>query len=189
MTDPTTVIPAQAGTQPSKPLRDLTDAELAAKRAKYHQKYLDAPAWDHDTIALALEIRDACDREIDRRVDGYAHAACHDCDRPYGDAHGFPDLIVPFDVWTRISPTGDDGGLLCPSCICKRLHDAGITCAGAFLSGPVRSVSPDLMTALRGIENIELALDGRRNRWGEALADRVREAIGIQEPPPTETPQ
>jgi hypothetical protein len=90
-------------------------------------------------------------------------AACQDCERPYGAEHGFPDLIVPFDVWCRISPSGDDGGLLCPSCICARLHKAGITCEGAFMSGPIVSVSRPLMHALRGIENIELAIKGRNN--------------------------
>lgn len=90
---------------------------------------------------------------------------CHDCSRPYGDEHGFPDLIIPYDAWRRISPTGDDGGLLCPSCICKRLHAAGITCEGAFVSGPIISVSGPTMTALRRVENIELAISGRDNRW------------------------
>lgn len=62
---------------------------------------------------------------------------CHDCDRPYGDEHGFPDLIVPDDVWLRISPRGDFSGLLCPSCICKRAHAAGLESVEArFMSGP-----------------------------------------------------
>lgn len=95
--------------------------------------------------------------------------SCHDCKRPYGDEHGFPDLVIPYDVWKQITPTEDDGGLLCPSCICKRLHDAGIECEGAFMSGPIRSVSYTEMGLLRRIENIELALDGRDNRWSARL--------------------
>ncbi len=78
---------------------------------------------------------------------------CHDCTRPYGDP-GFPDLIIPNEAWRRISPTGDEGGLLCPSCICARLERAGIGCEGAFMSGPIESVSRPLMTALRQIENL-----------------------------------
>lgn len=92
-------------------------------------------------------------------------AECHDCKRPYGDEHGFPDLIIPYVVWKEISPTGDDGGLLCPSCICKRLHDAGLQCVGAFMSGPVDSISASTMEALRRVENIELAIAGRDNAW------------------------
>lgn len=63
--------------------------------------------------------------------------ACFDCGRRYGDEYGFPDLVVPNDVWKQISPFGDEGGLLCPSCICRRLHDGGITTTGEFRSGPL----------------------------------------------------
>ena len=93
------------------------------------------------------------------------NAKCHDCHRPYGDEHGFPDLIIPFEAWKAISPTSDDGGLLCPSCICKRLSDRGIRCEGAFMSGPIISVDQVTMTNLRRVENIELAIEGRDNRW------------------------
>jgi len=92
-------------------------------------------------------------------------AECFDCKRPYGDENGFPDLVIPFWAWQKISPTGDDGGLLCPSCICKRLHDAKIKCEGAFMSGSIISVSEPTMNALRRIENIELAIEGRNNRY------------------------
>lgn len=64
-------------------------------------------------------------------------ARCHDCGREYAHEHGFPDLVVPNEVWKIISPTGDDGGLLCPSCMCKRAHDAGLSEVRAvFRSGP-----------------------------------------------------
>lgn len=92
-------------------------------------------------------------------------AACEDCDRPYGSDGGFPDLIIPYEAWKQISPTGDDGGLLCPSCICKRLHDKGIRCEGAFMSGPITSVDQTTMRNLRRVENIELAIQGRDNSW------------------------
>lgn len=102
--------------------------------------------------------------------------ACEDCARPYGDEHGFPDLVVPFWAWKRISPSGDDGGLLCPSCICKRLYDAKISCEGAFMSGPIESVSRPVMNALRRIENIELAIEGRTNSWSG-----IRRLMGLRE--------
>lgn len=97
-----------------------------------------------------------------------SEASCQDCARPYGDEHGFPDLIIPFWAWEKISPSKSDGGLLCPSCICARLHKAGIKCEGAFMSGPVRTVSPELMQVSRQMENIELALAGRQNRWSQS---------------------
>lgn len=96
-------------------------------------------------------------------------ATCFDCSRPYGDENGFPDLVIPFWAWVQVSPTGDDAGLLCPSCICKRLHDKKIRCDGAFLSGPIMSVSSSEMSLHRRIENIELAIEGRNNHWGSLL--------------------
>ena len=82
-------------------------------------------------------------------------AACYDCGRPYGDEHGFPDLVIPNEQWRTISPTGDGGGLLCPSCICARLHRAGVrSCYGTFMSGPIRSVDEPMMYALRWVENL-----------------------------------
>jgi hypothetical protein len=96
-------------------------------------------------------------------------SACQDCERSYGSEHGFPDLIIPYEAWKQISPTGDDGGLLCPSCICKRLHDKGIRCEGALMSGPIISISRAEMSLLRRIENIELALQGRDNAFSGRL--------------------
>jgi hypothetical protein len=83
---------------------------------------------------------------------------CYDCHRPYGSENGFPDLIIPNWAWERISPYGNLGGILCPSCICKRLYDAKITCEGAFMSGPIENVSRPTMYALRRVENIERRL-------------------------------
>jgi hypothetical protein len=91
-------------------------------------------------------------------------SGCEDCNRAYGEP-GFPDFIIPFDTWRQISTNGDDSGLLCPSCICARLEKAGLRCEGAFVSGPINSVSYVEMMNLRRVENIELAIDGRDNRW------------------------
>jgi len=62
---------------------------------------------------------------------------CVDCGRHYGNEYGFPDLVLPNEVWAAISPRGDGGGMLCPSCICKRLADRGFEDVPAvFRSGP-----------------------------------------------------
>lgn len=80
---------------------------------------------------------------------------CHDCGRPYGDEHGFPDLVISNDIWRQISPSKSDGGLLCPSCICKRVHDLGATrVEAAFMSGPLDSIPQWAMSALRWTENL-----------------------------------
>jgi len=50
---------------------------------------------------------------------------CLDCGMP---GHNFPcDLVVPDDIWKIISPTGHEGGLLCPNCLCGRLAGLGMT--------------------------------------------------------------
>lgn len=70
-------------------------------------------------------------------TDADAVPACGDCGRLYGDEYGFPDLVIPDDAWRKISPTGDEGGLLCPSCMCARLENAGVVTSGVFRSGPL----------------------------------------------------
>lgn len=62
-------------------------------------------------------------------------AACYDCGLPYTDS-GFADLVVPHDVWRRISPTGNEGGLLCPTCLVRAASVAGVQCRAVFRSGP-----------------------------------------------------
>ena len=78
--------------------------------------------WDSDNLQECPD----CENEV----------CCADCGLRYGDEHGFPDLVVPDDVWKIISPGGHEGGLLCPSCLCRRAHDAGVTCKAQFNSGP-----------------------------------------------------
>lgn len=90
--------------------------------------------------ALNLHAMIAAARPDHSKEAGYATVpvACHDCGRPYGGDHGFPDLLIPDDAWKKIAPQQNDGeGLLCPSCICARLHWRGITCSGTFTSGPL----------------------------------------------------
>lgn len=62
--------------------------------------------------------------------------ACYDCGRGYGEEYGFPDFVVPHDVWAKIAP--DDGnGLLCPSCMIRRMSLLGLKgVKGVFTSGP-----------------------------------------------------
>lgn len=50
---------------------------------------------------------------------------CYDCKLNYDN---FPcDMVIQNHLWTLISPTNDEGGLLCPNCICKRLMKLGLT--------------------------------------------------------------
>jgi len=114
---------------------------------------------------------------------------CFDCGRRYGDEYGFPDLVIPHDVWMIISPSGDEGGLLCSSCICRRLHEAGITTEGRFTSGPLAPdtawplwASPAEASALDRVR----ALVGRSGTYGHdehgAFIRDLRAALDPEEP-------
>jgi len=74
-------------------------------------------------------------------VAGGTVTECHDCLRPYGAEQGFPDLVVPHDVWAQLSPEGGSSGMLCPSCMCKRASQLGIQCEAKFTSGPFAGAS------------------------------------------------
>lgn len=63
-------------------------------------------------------------------------AECYDCGLAYGEP-GFADLVVPHDIWAKISPTGDENGLLCPTCMVRAAEKAGLSNVRAkFRSGP-----------------------------------------------------
>jgi hypothetical protein len=49
----------------------------------------------------------------------HPQSCCYDCRIKYGE---FPDMVIPDKLWKKISPTGDDGGILCPTCIANRLN-------------------------------------------------------------------
>jgi hypothetical protein len=66
-------------------------------------------------------------------------AFCLDCGLTYDDP-GFCDLVVSDEVWRAISPTGHEGGLLCPTCMCRAARKAGLEgVAASFRSGPFAS--------------------------------------------------
>lgn len=61
---------------------------------------------------------------------------CYDCGLPYQDP-GFADLVVAHEVWDKISPTSNEGGLLCPTCMVRAAHKAGLReVYASFESGP-----------------------------------------------------
>ncbi|RIV79535.1 hypothetical protein [Pelagerythrobacter aerophilus] len=121
--------------------------------------------WERD---FAAAIRATLPLPSDKTVDG---ARCYDCGRPYGDEHGFPDLLVPREVWNeKLSPVGHEGGLLCPSCLCKAAHDAGVKCSAVFTSGPF--VASD--------KTVELLREAREDLRGLCvIADQFCDDAGL----------
>lgn len=96
-------------------------------------------------------------------------ATCKDCNRLYGDEHGFPDMIIPNEAWEKINPNSCGGGLLCPSCICKRLYDCGLSNIPVwFASGPCR-------TALTAeADQLRKTLSITRENWAKELIENKK---------------
>lgn len=89
-----------------------------------------------DAMAEIIRLRALTDGEPEQA----AFSKCAGCNRPYSDP-GFMDLIAPDDIWAQISPTGDEGGLLCPGCTISAMIDAGQTGKVVFRSGPLNGQS------------------------------------------------
>ncbi len=64
-------------------------------------------------------------KELPEVESNHARPACYDCGLVYG-SQPWADIIVPDVVWRRISPTRDDGSLLCFNCINCRLAALGL---------------------------------------------------------------
>lgn len=61
---------------------------------------------------------------------------CHDCGLVYGGP-GWIDAVVPNTIWKQISPTRDEGGILCISCMAARCEALGLEDVPVMLaSGP-----------------------------------------------------
>lgn len=73
-------------------------------------------------------------------------AACYDCGLAYGDT-GWIEAIIPDRVWDRIRPEGSSpgGGILCVTCIARRLERLGLKGVPVWLCGtePIRAMPGD----------------------------------------------
>lgn len=46
----------------------------------------------------------------------------------------FPcDMVIQDRLWDKISPSGGPDGLLCPNCICARLHVLGMAAVRCYV--------------------------------------------------------
>ena len=64
------------------------------------------------------------------------HAHCYDCGIMYG-GNSWVEAVIPDKVWNKIKPTGcqDGCGILCISCIARRLRILGIKEVPVWLCG------------------------------------------------------
>lgn len=72
---------------------------------------------------------------------------CYDCGLVYG-GEGWMDALVSDEVWHKISPTHDEGGILCITCIARRCERLGLQdvpvqiVSGSLVGGYVTSIRP-----------------------------------------------
>jgi DNA-directed RNA polymerase subunit RPC12/RpoP len=99
---------------------------------------------------------------------------CSDCGRAYSRG---PDVVIPTAAWVRISPSGNEGGILCPNCMHDRLVAAGFQdgeAPGEFKSGPM--ASSDSVGEIIQRERAE-----RSELEVKFLIDRMRRAISNED--------
>jgi hypothetical protein len=61
---------------------------------------------------------------------------CYDCGLVYGEP-GWVEAVIPDAIWNEIRPenASEGGGILCITCICRRLKKAGYDKVPCFLCG------------------------------------------------------
>jgi len=83
---------------------------------------------------------------------------CYDCNLPYG-GDAWIEAIIPDKIWDEIRPKGHDRGcgLLCISCISRRLTEKGIKNVPVWLCGmePLQVVPGDPGDCLPILRNWE----------------------------------
>ena len=91
-------------------------------------------------VTLTMEQRESL-MEMIYRATGALDPNCADCGLPYTDS-GWVDCVISQENWTAISPTGDEGGLLCLTCMTRRIVAAGLddvpllVTSGPYVYGP-----------------------------------------------------
>ena len=88
---------------------------------------------------------------------------CYDCGLEYG-GDAWIEAIIPDKVWDRIRPDGCDKGcgILCISCIAKRIKQAGLETVPIWLCGTerLRAVPGDPGDCLPILRNWEPRREG-----------------------------
>jgi len=75
---------------------------------------------------------------------------CYECGLLYG-GRSWCDVIIPDYLWKMISPTGDEGGILCFNCIAGRLNDRGYYGVPVTItSGPFKGYEQKLPVLEKG---------------------------------------
>jgi hypothetical protein len=95
------------------------------------------------TSTVIRVVRGLLDRlaEAEKRLS--QHLGCYDCGLKYG-GESWVETYIPESIWKQISPHPDGGGILCVSCIARRLRQKGIQ------NVPVWFTGTEPLTAMQG---------------------------------------
>lgn len=108
----------------------------------------------HGKIQGNIRLVDGRELEIDnvRATKG----GCYDCGLEYGGI-GWIEAVIPDNIWNKISPTGDQGGILCIICIAKRLEEKGLKDIPIWLCGmePLKAIMGDPADNMDLLRNYE----------------------------------
>jgi len=66
--------------------------------------------------------------------------SCYDCGYNY-NRPDWVEAVVPDEVWEKIAPNEEGGGILCIHCMSKRMVEAGIRSTVVITAGPMLSES------------------------------------------------
>lgn len=91
------------------------------------------------------------------QTDDYKIVCCEDCGLAYG-SDGWIECVLPNDAWAKISTSHDEGGILCITCIARRLKRLNI---------------PDVPVMLCGTEFIRLADQDEAFERGWKVAEKA----------------
>lgn len=82
---------------------------------------------------------------------------CYDCGLEYG-GDSWIEAIIPDKVWEEISPKNNEGGILCISCIAKRLKDKGFKNIPVWLCGtePLKAMEGDTADSVDLLRNYNI---------------------------------
>jgi hypothetical protein len=94
-------------------------------------------------------------------------ARCEDC----GLEYPFPDYVLPDEIWKRIAPQPDGNGLLCPTCIAKRLDAIGLWYQEGYFK-------PDGYSAFNPLQAEVKRLTSDRDAWRRRAEAAIEQLCG-----------
>lgn len=120
------------------------------------RKTAKSEGWEQRRISgLLMDLCDGCAASYaERLASQQTTLTCHDCGLAYGGV-GWIDALVSDDIWLQISPSHDEGGILCINCISKRCEQLGLDNvpvalqSGVLVNGTVTGVRPIVVSAVK----------------------------------------